>query len=78
MQRQNELQERIAKLEKKLAGQKLIAKAKSILMDMHGMTEAHAFETIRKQAMSKRTSIEDMAQAIINAKELLSTKTKDI
>lgn len=78
MKRQNELQERIAKLEKKLAGQKLITKAKLILMDMYGMTEAHAFETIRKQAMSKRTSTKDMAQAIINAKELLSVKTKEI
>lgn len=69
---QNELQDRIAKLEKKLAGQRNIAKAKSILMEMHGMTEADAYETIRKQAMTKRTSIEDMAQAIINANALLS------
>lgn len=78
LQRQNDLQEKIAKLEKKLAGQKIITKAKSILIDMHGMTEADAFETIRKQAMAKRISIEDMAQAIINAKELLSTKFEGI
>jgi AmiR/NasT family two-component response regulator len=77
-QRQHDLQDRISKLEKKLAGQKVISKAKSILMEMHGISEAEAFETIRKQAMSKRTSIEDMAQAIINANELLSAKSTDI
>ncbi|MWB77417.1 ANTAR domain-containing protein [Pseudooceanicola sp. 216_PA32_1] len=77
-QRQYDLQDRISKLEKKLAGQKVISKAKSILMEMHGISEAEAFETIRKQAMSKRTSIEDMAQAIINANELLSAKSTDI
>ena len=71
-------QEKIFRLEKKLAGQKVIAKAKSILMEMHQLSEADAFETIRKQAMSKRTSIEDMAQAIINANELLSAKAPDI
>ncbi|EAQ01512.1 hypothetical protein OB2597_01447 [Pseudooceanicola batsensis HTCC2597] len=77
-QRQIDLQQKMAKLEKKLAGQKIIAKAKSILMEMHGFSEAAAFETIRKQAMSKRTSIEDMAQAIINANELLSGKPVDV
>ena len=70
--KQDELRCRIAKLEKKLAGQKHIAKAKLILIEMHGMTEADAYETIRKQAMTKRISIEDMAQAIINANDLLS------
>lgn len=77
-QRLHDLQDKISKLEKKLAGQKVIAKAKSILMEMHGLSEADAFETIRKQAMSKRTSIEDMAQAIINANELLSAKATDV
>lgn len=74
IQRQNELQDRIARLEKKLAGQRVIAQAKAVLMEMHGISEVEAFETIRKQAMSKRTSIEDMAQAFINANELLSGK----
>ena len=76
--RLHDQQEKIFRLEKKLAGQKVIAKAKSILMEMHQLSEADAFETIRKQAMSKRTSIEDMAQAIINANELLSAKAPDI
>lgn len=74
--RQMEAQERIARLEKKLAGKKIIAKAKAILIDMHGLSEENAYKLIREQAMSKRTSIEDMAQAIINANELLSANGK--
>jgi len=78
LRRQIEAQERIAKLEKKIAGQKTITKAKSILIEMHGLSEQDAYKTIRKQAMYKRTSIEDMAQAIINANELLSVRPPDI
>ena len=75
---QKEVEEKIARLEKKLTGQKVIAKAKSILMDMHNMTELDAHKMIRQQAMAKRTSIEEMAQAIINANELLSAKPKNV
>lgn len=71
-QRNND-QERIAKLERKLNGQKIVAKAKAILMDIHGLTELNAYKTIRQQAMAKRIPIEDMAQAIINANDLLSS-----
>ncbi|MCH8476306.1 MAG: ANTAR domain-containing protein, partial [Opitutales bacterium] len=74
--RQMEAQERIARLEKKLAGKKIIAKAKAILIEMHGLSEENAYKLIREQAMSKRTSIEDMAQAIINANELLNANGK--
>lgn len=75
---QKEAQEKISKLEKRLIGQKVISKAKSILMDMHAMSELDAHKMIRQQAMSKRTSIEEMAQAIINANELLSGKPEDV
>ena len=74
--RQMEAQERIARLEKKLAGKKIIAKAKAILIEMHGLSEENAYKLIRERAMSKRTSIEDMAQAIINANELLNANGK--
>jgi len=72
MMRQFEAQERITRLEKKLLGKKVIAKAKAILINMHGFSEEDAYKLIREQAMYKRTTIEDMAQAIINANELLS------
>lgn len=75
---QEQLQNRINRLEKKLSGQKKIAAAKSILMEMNGITEAEAFATMRKQAMVKRALIEDMAQAIINASDLLSGDPKKL
>ena len=69
---QRSLQKRIVKLEQKLSGQKKVAKAKSILMETQGLAEAAAYESIRAQAMAKRTTMEDIANAIINANDLLS------
>ena len=69
--------ERIAKLENKLAGQKRIAKAKSILMETQALSEQDAYKSIRTQAMAKRVSMEQIAAAIIHANELLSFRLKD-
>jgi AmiR/NasT family two-component response regulator len=69
-----DLQAKLGRLEKKISGQKKIAKAKSILMEMHNISEKEAYGTIRAQAMAKRIPIEEMAIAIINANELLSSK----
>lgn len=41
-------------------------------MKTHGISEAEALEMIKKWAISKRMSIENMAQAFINANELSS------
>ncbi len=59
-------------LERKVIGMQRIQRAKSILMTGHGLTEETAYQSIRKQAMSKRISMEDMAEAIINANDLLN------
>jgi AmiR/NasT family two-component response regulator len=69
-----ELNGKVRKLENRLVGQKKIAKAKSILMENQGITEQVAYRTIRAQAMAKRVPIEEMAVAIINANELLSSR----
>jgi|SRR6056297_599073 len=66
------LLDRIGRLEARLAGQKRIAKAKSILMETRAISEQDAYKSIRAQAMSKRISIDEMADAIINAHDLLS------
>ena len=63
---------RMQKLERKLTGIQKIQRAKSILIAGHGLTEELAYQSIRKQAMSKRISMEEMADAIINANELLN------
>lgn len=65
---------RIRKLERKLAGNNRILKAKGILMETQGLTEQDAYQSIRKQAMSKRLSMDELAAAIINAHELLTFK----
>ena len=71
MERQN-ASKRIRKLERKLAGNNRILRAKSILMETQGLTESDAYENIRRQAMAKRVPMDDLASAIINAHELLT------
>jgi AmiR/NasT family two-component response regulator len=69
---------RIRKLERKLSGLQRIQKAKAILMDGQGMSEAEAYESIRRQAMAKRLSMDEMAAAIIHANEVLQYRTKGV
>ena len=71
---QQEIGQRTHKLERKLAGIQKIQRARLILMASQGMTEEDAYQTIRRQAMSKRLTIEDMAAAIINAHDLLKVR----
>lgn len=73
-----ETEKRMRKLERKLAGIQRIQKAKAILMDGQGLSEAEAYESIRRQAMAKRLSMDDMAAAIIHANELLQYRAKDV
>jgi AmiR/NasT family two-component response regulator len=73
-----ETDKRIRKLERKLSGLQRIQKAKAILMDGQGLSEADAYESIRRQAMAKRLSMDDMAAAIIHANELLQYRAKDV
>ena len=72
-----ETEKRIRKLERKLSGLQRIQKAKAVLMDGQGLSEADAYESIRRQAMAKRLSMDDMAAAIIHANELLQYRAKD-
>jgi len=73
-----ETEKRIRKLERKLSGIQRIQKAKTVLMEGQGLSEAEAYESIRRQAMTKRVSMDDMAAAIINANELLQYRAKDV
>jgi AmiR/NasT family two-component response regulator len=73
MERQ-EFRKRIRKLERKLTGNNRIIKAKSILMETQKLDEQEAYENIRRQAMAKRISMDDLAISIINAYELLTSR----
>lgn len=75
LERQNAAK-RIRKLERKLAGNNRIIKAKGILMETQGLSEQEAYESIRRQAMAKRVPMDDLATAIINAHELLTFKDR--
>lgn len=63
---------KIRKLETKLLGVRRIADAKSILMRTHKISDGAAYDLIREQAMSKRVTTEEIADAIINANDILS------
>jgi len=66
----------IARLEQRLAGLRKINKAKAILMNTRGLSEDDAYKIIRDQAMSKRVTAEEIADAVINANEILGFDLK--
>jgi AmiR/NasT family two-component response regulator len=63
---------RVKKLEIKLLGQRKIEEAKVVLMKTRSISEQEAFNLIRKQAMEKRVTSEEISVAIINASAILS------
>ena len=71
-----EMQRKLRKLESKVAGVQKIQRAKTILMQSQAINEEDAYKTIRQQAMTKRISMEEMANAIINANELLTARPR--
>ena len=53
-------------LAEQLATRKLVDRAKGILMDRHGMTEADAFRFVQKTAMDTRRGLGAVAQSVID------------
>ncbi len=66
----------VARLEQRLASLRKIAKAKAILMNSRGISEEEAYKVIRDQAMSKRVTTEEIADALINANEILGLEPR--
>ncbi len=60
------LSEENSSLADQLATRKLVDRAKGILMDRHGLSEADAFRFVQKSAMDGRRSLGDVAQAVID------------
>lgn len=73
--RQRQHTDRIARLEQKITGMRQLGEAKAILMRMHGVDEASAYETLRSQAMAKRVPIEDVCASVIQANDVFSVMT---
>jgi len=62
-----ELEQELEDVKKSLENRKILDRAKGILMDAYKLTETEAYRRIQQYSMSKRKSIRDVAQAIIDA-----------
>lgn len=60
----------------KLADRKDIEKAKVLLMQLHALTEDQAFQLLRKNAMSHRMTLGEMARRLLDAQQLLQNQLK--
>ena len=65
-----DLEKQLADLQQALETRKLVDRAKGILMDKQGLTEAEAFRKIQKMSMDTRKSMKEVAEAIILAHQV--------
>jgi response regulator NasT len=63
------LDQEVADLKEKFETRKLIDRAKGILMDQKGLSEAEAFRRIQKMSMNMRRPMKEIAQAIVITSE---------
>jgi response regulator NasT len=64
------LEKEVGSLKETLETRKLVEKAKGILMESYGLSEAAAFRRIQKLSMDKRKPLKEIADAIILAREV--------
>jgi len=60
------LEDEVDSLNDRLEVRKLVDKAKGLLMDKQGMSESESFRFIQKQAMERRETMKQVAQAVID------------
>ncbi len=65
----SELEKEVGNLRDTLETRKLVDRAKGILMDTQGLSEAEAFRKIQKMSMNTRKAMKEIAEAIILAQE---------
>ena len=66
---QQQLDREVTDLRDKFETRKLIDRAKGILMDSKGLSEAEAFRRIQKMSMNTRRTMKEIAQAIVITSE---------
>lgn len=71
------LEDDLKEAQTKLADRKDVEKAKVLLMQLHGLPEETAFQLLRKNAMSHRITIGEMARRLLDAQKLLNDQLKD-
>lgn len=59
------LEEKVTDLTEKLEERKILEKAKGLLMKSRKISEDEAFKVIRREAMNKRKSMKEIAEAVI-------------
>jgi AmiR/NasT family two-component response regulator len=67
------LRKRIMRLEEKLGSARKVSEAQDILCRQRGVSKDEAYRIMREQAMAKRMTVEDIASALINANDILSS-----
>ncbi|MEW6662718.1 MAG: ANTAR domain-containing response regulator [Bacillota bacterium] len=73
-QKMRELEKEVSRLKETLETRKVVEKAKGILMQTLGISEAQAFKRIQQQAMNKSMPMKKIAEAIILSQELNTFK----
>ncbi|MGZ8289081.1 MAG: ANTAR domain-containing response regulator [Telluria sp.] len=68
---QQKLHAELSEARGKLAGRKVVDRAKGILMARHKLAEGEAYQKLRSMAMSKNLKIEDLAQRLLDVGDLL-------
>ena len=71
-QKHKKLLHDLKETQEKLSDRRDIDKAKVLLIQLHGLSEEEAFALLRKNAMSHRITIGDMARRLLDAQKLLS------
>ena len=61
------VEKQVGDLQEALETRKFVDRAKGILMDSQGLTEAEAFRRIQKMSMNTRKPMKDVAEAVILA-----------
>ncbi len=64
-------EQHIRRLEQKSAHQRMLHQAKQVMMSTRGVSEDEAHAFLREQAMSRRTTIEDVARRVLDAHKFL-------
>lgn len=64
---------KMSKIEENLKSRREIERATRIIMEMRNLNEDDAYQSIRKQATTKRVSIATIAASVISAHELLGS-----
>lgn len=65
-----ELEREVTDLKDALETRKLVERAKGVLMEVHGLREADAFNRMRKTSMDNRKSMREVAEAILLSHEV--------